>query len=65
MNIRPAKGMLLTVDTQELDDGLCSIDANIARVIRGLFIGKLGLFEGTREERSVEQYRNRVELHAV
>lgn len=47
MNIRPAKGMLLTVDTEELDDGLCSIDADIARVIRGLFIGKLGLFEGT------------------
>lgn len=54
MNIRPAKGVLLSVDTQELDDGLCGIDAYISRVIRGLFIGKLGLLEGTREERSVE-----------
>lgn len=65
MNIGSAKGMLLAVDTQELDDGLCSIDADIARVIRELSIGKLGLFEGTREERPVEQYRNRIELHAV
>ena len=54
VNIRPAKGVLLSVDTQELDDGLCGIDAYISRVIRGLFIGKLGLLEGTREERSVE-----------
>jgi hypothetical protein len=65
VNVRPAKGMLLTVDTQELDDGLCGVDADIAGVVRGLFIGTLWLFEGTREERPMEQYRNRVELHAV
>lgn len=65
MNIGPAKGMLLAVDTQELDDGSCSIDTDIARVIRELSVGKLGLFEDMREERPVEQYRNRIELHAV